>query len=56
MQDASDGYVEAFAVFVVEMSRYIEREAQIFGFSYIDMSSRPFDDAVCQVVDSLLER
>ncbi len=56
MQDASDEYVEAFAVFVVEMSRYIEREAHIYGFNYIEISSRPFDDAACQVVDSLLER
>ena len=56
MQDASDKYVEAFAVFVMAMSRYIEREAHIYGFNYIEISSRPFDDAVCQVVDSLLER
>ena len=56
MQDASDKYVEAFAVFVMEMSRYIEREAHIYGFNYIEISSRPFDDAVCQVVDLLLER
>ena len=56
MQDASDKYVEAFAVFVKEMSRYIEREAHIYGFNYIEISSKPFDDAVCQVVDSLLER
>jgi 2-phosphoglycerate kinase len=56
MQDASDKYVEAFAVFVMEMSKYIEREAHIFGYSYIEISSRQFDDAVCQVVESLLER
>ena len=56
MQDASDKYVEAFAVFVMEMSRYIEREAHMYGFNYIEISGRPFDEAVCQVVDSLLER
>ena len=56
MQDASDKYIEAFAIFVMEMSSYIEREAHIYGFDYIEMSSRPFDDAVCQVVDSLLKR
>ena len=56
MRDASDEYVEAFAVFVVEMSRYVEREAHAYGFRYIEMSSRPFDDAVCQVADSLLGR
>ena len=56
MVDASDKYVEAFAVFVMEMSRYIEREAHKYGYKYIEISSRPFDDAVCQVVDSLLER
>ncbi len=56
MQDASDKYVEAFAIFVMEMSRYIEREAHIYGYNYIEISSRPFDDAVCQVVESLMER
>ena len=56
MQDASDKYVQAFAVFVMEMSKYIEREAHIYGFNYIEISSRPFNDAVCQIVDSLLER
>lgn len=56
MQDASEEYIEAFAIFVIEMSRYIEREAHNYGFDYIEMSSRPFDDAVCQVVDSLLKR
>jgi 2-phosphoglycerate kinase len=56
MQDASDKYVEAFAVFVMEMSKYIEREAHIYGFNYIEISGRPFDDTVCQIVDSLLER
>jgi len=56
MREASDQYVEAFAVFVMEMSRYIEREAHIYGFNYIEISGRPFDDAVYQIVDSLLER
>jgi len=56
MQDASEKYIEAFATFVMEMSRYIEREAHIYGFDYIEMSNRQFDDAVCQVVDSLLKR
>ena len=56
MRDASDRYIAAFAVFVMEMSRTIEREAHSYGYQYIEMSSRPFDDVVCQVVDSLLER
>jgi 2-phosphoglycerate kinase len=56
MRDASDRYIEAFAVFVKEMSRTIEREARLYGYPYIEMSRGPFDDAVRQVVDSLLER
>jgi 2-phosphoglycerate kinase len=56
MKDASDEYIEAFATFVVEMSRYIEGEAHNYGFDYIEMGNRPFNDAVCHVLDSLLKR
>ena len=56
MQDASDEYIEAFATFVVAMSRYIEQEARNYGFDYIEMGNKTFNDAVDQVVDSLLKR
>ena len=54
MQNAGDRYIDAFAVFVKEMSEYLEGEAHIYGFNYIEMSSRPFDESVCQVIDTLL--
>jgi len=56
MQDASDEYIEAFAMFVAEMSRYIEKEARNYSFDYIEMGNKTFNDAVDQVVGSLLKR
>lgn len=55
MRHASDEYIAAFAVFVGEMSRYIEGEARSYGFDYVEMDGRPFSDAVAEVVDVLLE-
>ena len=46
MRHASDEYIGAFATFVVEMSSYIEKEARKYGFEYIEMDTRPFNDAV----------
>jgi 2-phosphoglycerate kinase len=54
MRHASDEYIDAFATFVVEMSSYIEREARRYGFEYTEMDRRPFNDAVAEVVASLL--
>ncbi|MBT3373996.1 MAG: hypothetical protein HN742_30515 [Lentisphaerae bacterium] len=56
MRDASDEYVDAFATFVVQMSRYVEKEAHRYGFEYIGMDTRPFDGAVGAVVASLFKR
>jgi hypothetical protein len=36
------------------MSRYIEKEARRYGFKYLEMQGRPFNDAVSEAVDSLL--
>jgi len=54
MRHASDEYIDAFAAFVVAMSSYIEKEASRYEFEYIEMNGRPFDDAVADVVASLL--
>jgi 2-phosphoglycerate kinase len=54
MRHASDVYVEAFASFVAEMSRYIEQEAHRYGFEYFELEGRPFSDAVGEVVGSLV--
>jgi len=50
MRHASDEYIDAFAAFVVAMSSYIEKEAHRYGFEYIEMDSKPFNDAVAEVV------
>jgi len=50
MRHASDEYIDAFAAFVVAMSSYIEKEAHRYGFEYIEMDSKPFNDVVAEVV------
>ncbi len=54
MRHASEEYVDAFAVFVTQMSGYIENEARTYGFDYVEMDERPFRDGVAEVVDLLL--
>ena len=54
MRHASDEYIDAFAAFVVAMSSYIEKEAHRYGFEYIEMDRKPFNDAVAEVVALLL--
>jgi 2-phosphoglycerate kinase len=51
MRSSSDQYIGAFATFVVRMSAYIEEEARIFGFQYIEMDERPFRDAADVIVE-----
>jgi 2-phosphoglycerate kinase len=53
MRDVSDQYIGAFAIFVKRMSAYIEQEARKYGFSYIEMDGRPFQDIAGAVVESL---
>ena len=54
MRHASDEYVEAFAGFVADMSRSIEREARRFGFQYLELQGKPFPDAVAEAADLLV--
>lgn len=53
MRYASSEYIGAFATFVVRMSAYIEQEARKYGFSYIEMDGRPFQDIAGTVVEAL---
>ncbi len=52
IRQEADDYIEAFATFVVEMSRVIEAEAREHGFAYVEMARMPFD-RVGGVVESL---
>jgi 2-phosphoglycerate kinase len=58
MRDASDRYMRAFAMFVKQMSAYIERQAKKYGFQYIEMGKARFGDVMEDVIHSLrlLER
>jgi len=38
---SSDGYIDAFATFVLKMSSFIENEARKYGFDYIEMDKSP---------------
>jgi 2-phosphoglycerate kinase len=54
MRDASDEYIDAFAKFVIAMSRYVEAEARRYDFPYVPIDGRPFDDAAAEVANLLL--
>jgi len=54
MRDASDDYIQAFAVLVRQMSHFIQKEAHSHGLAYIEMSETPFGDAIDEVIHSLL--
>jgi 2-phosphoglycerate kinase len=53
MRGASDQYIGAFAVFVRQMSAYIEQEAKKYGFEYIEMGKEPLGDITKKVMKSL---
>ena len=53
MRDASDQYIGAFAMFVRQMSAYIEQEAKKYGFEYIEMDKELFGDVSEKVMKSL---
>jgi len=53
MRDVSDQYIGAFAMFVKRMSIYIEREAEKYGFEYIEMDQEPIGDVTEEVMKSL---
>lgn len=54
MKDVGDGYIEAFAIFVGQMSCYVEREAEKYAFKYIEMDNKPFQ-AIADSVLAVLE-
>jgi len=53
MRDVSDQYIGAFAMFVKQMSSYIEQEAKKYGFEYIEMDKELFGDVMEDVMKSL---
>jgi hypothetical protein len=52
MRDASDQYMNAFAMFVTRMSAYIEQEAEKYGFEYIEMEEELFGAVAEKVMKS----
>ncbi len=53
MRDVSDQYISAFAMFVKQMSVYIEQEAKKYGFEYIEMDQEVFENVTKEVMKSL---
>jgi 2-phosphoglycerate kinase len=53
MRDVSDQYIGTFAMFVKQMSFYIEQEAKKYGFKYIEMDKELFGDVTEEVMTSL---
>jgi 2-phosphoglycerate kinase len=53
MRDVSDQYISAFAIFVKQMSVYIEQEAKKYGFEYIEMNKELFENVTEKVMKSL---
>lgn len=53
MRDVSDPYIDAFALFVKQMSAYIEQEAKKYGFEYIEMDEDLFANVTEEVMKSL---
>jgi len=52
MRGVSDQYIDAFAVFVRQMSAYIEQEVKQHGFKYIEMDKELLGDVTEEVVKS----
>ncbi len=53
MRDVSDQFIGAFAMFVKQMSGYIEQETKQYGFKYIEMDKKQFGDVTEDVMKSL---
>lgn len=54
MRDAGADYIDAFAVFVKQMSHFVASAAHEHGLAYIELSEIPFEDAADTVTRSLL--
>ena len=53
MRGVSDQFIGAFALFVKQMSGYIEQETKQYGFKYIEMDKKQFGDVTEDVMKSL---
>jgi 2-phosphoglycerate kinase len=53
MRGVSDQYISAFAMFVKQMSAYIEQEAKKYGFEYLEMDKELFENVTEEVMKSL---
>jgi 2-phosphoglycerate kinase len=53
MRDVSDQYIDAYAMYVKQMSIYIQQEAKKYGFEYIEMDKELFGIVTEQVMKSL---
>lgn len=53
MRKMGDPYIGAFALFVRQMSVYIEQEAKRHGFEYIEMNRKPLGKVTEEVMKSL---
>ncbi len=53
MQNMSDEYIDAFALFVRRMSAYVEQEANTYGFTYIAMETMRFENVADAVMSAL---
>ena len=54
MRAASTEYIDAFAVFVQQMSHAVANEAHKLGLEYIDLSGMPFGEAVDTVMRAVM--
>ena len=52
MRQVSDSYIAAFAIFVNQMSVYIEQQAKQYGFEYIEMDQALWVNVAENVVKS----
>ncbi len=53
LRNTSDQYISAFALFVRQMSVYIEQEAKKYGFEYIEIDKELFGNVPIAVLKSL---
>jgi len=53
LRNVSDQYMCAYAMFVTQMSAYIEQEAKKYGFEYIEMDKAQFENITEEVRKSL---
>jgi 2-phosphoglycerate kinase len=53
MRNVSDQYISAFAIFVKQMSTYIEQEAKKYNFEYIEIDKKVFGNVSEEVLKSL---